>query len=140
MEMQQKKKSTLQLRNLMSKSESILINSITKTNDARKKFIANQILNKKINCLGIYKLEMKKGASNFRNSSILDIINIIKSKVKKVILYEPNIKSIDIEGIVLYNDIVKFKKESDLIISNRFDKDLEDIKHKLLCRDIFCRD
>lgn len=133
-------KDTLQLSYLMNKSESILINAITKSNDARKKIIANQILNKKINCLGIYKLEMKKGASNFRNSSVLDIINIIKSKVKKVIVYEPNIESIDIDGILLYNDIVKFKKESDLILSNRFYRDLADIKHKLLCRDIFCRD
>lgn len=133
-------KDTLQLSNLMNKSESILINSITKSNEARKNYIANQILNKKINCLGVYKLEMKKGASNFRNSSILDIINIIKYKVKKVIVYEPNIKSVDTNGILLYNDIVKFKKESDLILSNRFYKDLEDIKYKLLCRDIFCRD
>ena len=133
-------KDTLQLSNIMNKSESILINSITKSNEARKNYIANQILNKKINCLGVYKLEMKKWSSNFRNSSILDIINIIKYKVKKVIVYEPNIKSVDTNGILLYNDIVKFKKESDLILSNRFYKDLEDIKYKLLCRDIFCRD
>ncbi len=115
-----------------------LIRAIVETNTTRKDFIAKSILQKKPKIVGIYRLIMKKESDNFKQSSILGIMKRIKAKGIKIIIYEPLFKDKKtfFNSKVVY-DLKKFKKQSDIIVANRSDKNLNDIKDKLYTRDIF---
>jgi UDPglucose 6-dehydrogenase len=81
---------------------------------------------------------MKKGSDNFRTSSILDIINILKNQGKTdIIIYEPLIEEDTYEGLRVVNSLEDFKRQSDLILANRKDNDLEGVEHKVYTRDLF---
>ena len=96
------------------------------------------ILGKKKSPIGIYRLSMKTGSDNFRNSSILDIIKLIKKNKKlKIYIYEPLINDSSFMGIEVFNKLDKFKKICNLIIANRFDSKLDDIEDKVISRDLF---
>ena len=117
-----------------------IITAIVNSNQTRKEHIANMVLSKKPKVVGVYRLIMKTGSDNFRASSIIDVMNIIKDEGVKVVIFEPGLKEEELYGIDVLRDINEFKEISDIIITNRFFKELEDVKDKVYTRDIFNRD
>lgn len=116
-----------------------LFKSIIDSNEVRKDFVSEDIISKKPQTIGVYRLVMKKGSDNFRKSAIFDVINNLKKKGANIVIYEPNIDGEDFEGMKLIRDLEDFKKV-DLIIANRVEDDLKDVKDKLYTRDLFERD
>ena len=117
-----------------------LIEAIVKANNTRKTHIANMILNKKPNVVGIYRLTMKTNSDNYRFSAIQDIINILKKQNIKVIIYEPTMDKEKFNECTVINDWKNFSELSDIILANRIDETLKDVKEKVYTRDIYCRD
>ncbi|KGF03303.1 nucleotide sugar dehydrogenase [Anaerococcus lactolyticus] len=118
---------------------SALFKSIIDSNEVRKDFVSEDILAKNPQTIGVYRLVMKKGSDNFRKSAIFDVINNLKSKGANLVIYEPNLDGDDFEGMKLIRNLEDFKKV-DLIIANRVEDDLKDVKNKLYTRDLFERD
>ena len=116
-----------------------LFKSIIDSNEVRKDFVSEDIISKKPQKIGVYRLVMKKGSDNFRKSAIFDVINNLKKKGANIVIYEPNLEGDDFEGMKLIRDLEDFKKV-DLIIANRVEDDLKDVKDKLYTRDLFERD
>ncbi len=116
-----------------------IIKSTVKANNTRKHFVANSIIQKKPKVVGVYRLTMKKGSDNFRQSAIIDVLKIIKRKAKrvKILIYEPNLKDKSIFGHRIENNFKLFKKEVDIVVSNRIYKELDSVKYKLYTRDLF---
>ncbi|MEC9247187.1 MAG: nucleotide sugar dehydrogenase [Nitratireductor rhodophyticola] len=114
-----------------------LIQAIVAANKTRKDFIAEDILRRNPRIVGVHRLSMKTGSDNFRFSSIQGILKRIRSKNIDVILYEPDIKGNSYQSIPIERDINKFKNISDIIISNRFSDNLNDVHQKIYTRDIF---
>ena len=130
-------KDTQQLLKNYEKVPNNLIQAIVDTNATRKDFIANQILKKTKGTVGIYRLVMKEGADNIRESAVQDVIKRIKSNGIKVIVYEPKINDKVFFGLEVFKDLSKFKTTSDLIVANRYSEELEDVLSKVYSRDIF---
>lgn len=116
-----------------------LIKSIVDSNVTRKEYIVKSILDKGVKTVGIYRLVMKKGSDNFRQSAIFDIIKGLQKANIKINIYEPKMSN-DIEGCNTINDLDKFKNDSEIIIANRYEECLKDVEEKLYTRDIFKRD
>jgi len=114
-----------------------LIKSVITSNDKRKEYIANKIIDTDCKTIGFYKLAMKKDSDNFRSSSILDIINFVKTSDKKIIVFEPSIKNNFLNGIKFEENLEIFKSRSDLIVTNRLEDELLDVSEKVFTRDIF---
>lgn len=114
-----------------------LIEAIVLSNTTRKEFIANEIIKKSPRTVGIYRLIMKEGSSNFRSSAILDVIEKIKESGIKVIIYEPTLHKSIYNGLEIKKNLQDFKSLSDIIIANRFSNSLEDVQDKLYTRDLF---
>lgn len=118
-----------------------LIEAVVKSNKTRKEYIANEILVKNPRIVGIYRLTMKSNSDNFRASAIQDVMNTIKSAGVKMVIYEPTLSDGErFADNLLINDIKKFKEESDVILANRFDDILQDVRDKVYTRDLFKRD
>lgn len=134
-------KDTKQLLSNYNDIPNSLINAIVDSNRVRKSFIAKQIIEKagKGKVVGIYRLIMKTESDNFRESSVIDIMNELKSNDVKVIIYEP-IVSDSYLGFPIINNIDEFTSLSDIIIANRMSEDIKKFKEKLYCRDIYERD
>lgn len=116
-----------------------LIQAIVKTNELRKEFVIQQILSKKIDTVGFYRLIMKHESDNFRNSVMLDLINEIQ-KYKKIFIYEPLISDVCYNGYMIENDFNNFVNKSELIVANRMDKQLLPYKDKVYTSDIYTSD
>lgn len=117
-----------------------IISAIVSSNKTRKDFIAEQIISKNPKTVGIYRLTMKTGSDNFRQSSIQGIIKRLKTKNIDIVIYEPTIKEkIFLDSVVVKN-INTFKQVSDVIIANRYDENISDVKDKVYTRDLFSRD
>lgn len=114
-----------------------LIHAVVDANNTRKRFIARQIIEKQPHQVGVYRLSMKKDADNFRDSAILDVINILKQYGMNISIYEPASEADSFEGCTVINNLKVFKQQNDLIIANRWHDELLDIKDKVYSRDVF---
>ena len=117
-----------------------LISAIVDANTIRKDFVADSIISKNPKVVGVYRLIMKSGSDNYRESSIQGIMKRIKAKGIKVIIYEPEIKDVEFFHSKVINDLDEFKKKSDIIVANRMSKDISDLKDKVYTRDLFNSD
>ena len=123
-----------------------LISAVVTANATRKDFIAKRILMKNPKTVGIYRLIMKEGSDNFRQSSIQGIMKRIAEKSQngsskvKIIVYEPNLTESQFFGAEVVADLAKFKAAADLIIANRYNADLADVLPKVYTRDLYFRD
>lgn len=114
-----------------------LIQAIIHSNQTRKQFIVKEILKKRPNVVGIYRLTMKSGSDNFRDSAIQDIMRELKEYNMEVIVYEPTLETTEFQGYVLRNKLTEFLEESDVILANRMHPDLDAVKIKVYTRDLF---
>ena len=130
-------KDTKQLLASYDKVPNNIIRAIVEANITRKDFIADNIIRKNPNIVGVYRLVMKSGSDNFRSSSIKGIIDRIKAKGIEVVIYEPYYKEDTFYCSRVIKDLNEFKKISDLIIANRKSKELLDVEHKVYTRDLF---
>lgn len=130
-------KDTKQLASMLDSSP--LIKNIDNSNECRKKFIINQILiNLNPKTVGVYSVAMKAGSDNSRGAAILDIIKAFVRVGINVIVYEPTGRQAEcIEGVSMQSDLAKFKKDSEVILTNRMAIDLDDVADKVYTRDIF---
>lgn len=119
---------------------SSLINSVNISNDDRKQFILEYIMEKNPNLIGIYRINMKSKSKNFRESSIIDILIMLKNKNCNISIYEPLLKGESFYECKLEDNLSEFKAKVDLIISNRIDDQILDVRHKVFSRDIFNKD
>ena len=114
-----------------------LIGAIVDSNSKRKDLIAEEIIKKSPGVVGIYRLVMKTGSDNFRNSSIQGIMKRIKSKGVKVIVYEPKFQGSEFFGSLVVNDLNDFVKQADIILANRIDDTMSGFVDKVYTRDLF---
>ena len=117
-----------------------IIRAIVDANRTRKDHIAEQIIKRNPKKVGIYRLTMKTNSDNFRASSIQGIMKRIKAKGIEVVVYEPVLKEDTFFNSKVVKDIEEFKKECDIIVSNRLSKELFDVEEKVYTRDLFNRD
>ncbi len=117
-----------------------MIEAIVKSNDTRKKHIANMILKRNPKTVGIYRLTMKTDSDNFRASAIQSIIELLKQNNVEIVIYEPTLDSNTFADLKVVKDFTEFKNISDIIVANRLEEELQDCKDKVYTRDIFARD
>lgn len=117
-----------------------LISAIVESNKTRKDHIADEIISKNPKTVGIYRLAMKSGSDNFRASAIQGVMKRIKAKGIDVVIYEPTLKETLFFNSKVIQDINEFKNICDVIITNRLEESLNDVKNKIYTRDIFFRD
>jgi UDPglucose 6-dehydrogenase len=114
-----------------------LMGAIIESNGLRKEFIADKIVELKPKVVGIYRLVMKEGSDNFRESSIQDVIKLITSKGIKVIIFEPLVGDDSFGGLEVVNDFEEFSMQSEIILANRMNNELNSVSDKVFTRDIF---
>ena len=114
-----------------------IIQAIVDANRTRKDFIADRIISKNYKTVGIYRLVMKEGSDNIRDSAIQGIMKRIKAKGIEVIIYEPRINEEKFFGSKVIKNIDEFKQKSELIVANRISNEISSLGHKIYTRDIF---
>lgn len=117
-----------------------LIRAIVDSNSTRKQFIVDQVLAMQPKVVGAFRLTMKSGSDNFRQSSTLDVIDQLKAHGVEVIVYEPTSTLAELQGCRVVNDLAAFKQASDVVIANRYDRVLDDVAEKVYTRDLWQRD
>lgn len=115
-----------------------LIHAIVESNETRKQFIANHIIQTMSgHTVGIYRLTMKSQSDNFRDAAIQSVIAYLKEAGKDIIIFEPTYKQDYFKGIPVYQNLAQFKAKSDIIVANRLDTGLDDVRDKVYTRDLF---
>lgn len=114
-----------------------LIQAIIHSNKTRKQFIVKEILKKRPNIVGIYRLTMKAGSDNFRDSAIQDIIRELEEYNVQIQIYEPTLQQDKFENYMVNNDLMVFSSSSDVILANRLSEDLKQVSSKVYTRDLF---
>ena len=145
-------KDTKQLLANYDKVPQNLIEAIVAANLTRKDFIADEIIDRASHMvhhsgdrsirpiIGIYRLTMKSGSDNFRQSAVQGVMKRIKARGYTVIVYEPTLDAPDFFGSTVTHDLARFKAESDIIVANRWNQDIADVPDKVFTRDLFRRD
>ena len=133
-------KDTKQLRANYTNVPQNLVSAIVDANSTRKDFIADQIIAKHPNIVGIYRLTMKANSDNFRQSSVQGVMKRIKAKGIEVVIYEPSATEDTFFNSRVIRDIDAFKAMSDVIIANRYSEDIADVLDKVYTRDLYFRD
>lgn len=133
-------KDTKQLLANYKKVPQNLIQAIVSSNSTRKDFIADRIIQLKPKIVGIYRLVMKKESDNFRASAIQGIMKRLKAKNIKMVIYEPTCFDNSFFNSRVLSSLSEFKRQADVIISNRIHEDLSDVSEKVFTRDLFGRD
>lgn len=114
-----------------------LIQAIVDANRTRKDFVADQIIKKEPKIVGVYRLVMKQGSDNFRQSAIQGIMKRIKAKGIEVVVFEPYLKQDEFYHSRVIRDLDEFKKISEVIVANRMVEEIQDVKDKVYTRDLF---
>lgn len=114
-----------------------LIRAVVKSNATRKNYIANKIMEDHPETVGIYRITMKSGSDNFRQSAVIDIMKILRGEGVNVLVYEPTLKDDSIEGFQVEHDFNTFTENSDIILANRLEDDLLSVKDKVYTRDLY---
>lgn len=114
-----------------------LMSAVVSSNETRKEFIADKILSLNPGVVGFYRLIMKEGSDNFRESAIRGIIERVQGRGVAVIIYEPNLDEAIFEGSDVIRNLDVFKTKADIIVANRQSSDLKDCQHKVFSRDLF---
>lgn len=117
-----------------------IISAIVSANSTRKDFIAEQVLARHPRVVGVYRLTMKEGSDNFRQSSVQGVMKRIKEQGAEVIIYEPALRQDAFMGSRVVRDLSEFKRLSDVIIANRYNEEIKDCMDKVYTRDIYYRD
>jgi len=133
-------KDTKQLRANYENVPNSLIAPIVDANSTRKDFIAEAIIKRNPNVVGIYRLVMKSGSDNFRSSAIQGVMKRIKAKGIEVIIYEPALEESEFFRSKVMSNLDAFKQQADVIIANRLSDDIADVKDKVYTRDLFGND
>lgn len=117
-----------------------IMSAIVDANRTRKDHIADMVIKKNPNIVGVYRLTMKTDSDNFRQSAIQGVMKRIKAKGIEVVVYEPALKEDEFYRSRVIKDLDEFKKISDVIITNRLSDEIKDVREKVYTRDIFSRD
>ncbi len=117
-----------------------IMQAIVDSNETRKDFLVEELINTKAKIIGIYRLIMKSNSDNYRESAILGIIERLKEKNVDIIIYEPQISQDKLEGLPIIKDLNDFISKSEIIIANRYHPELEKAKEKIYTRDISNKD
>jgi len=133
-------KDTKQLKANYKDIPNSLISAIVEANSTRKDFIANSIISREPRVVGVYRLIMKIGSDNFRESSVQGVMKRIKAKGIEVVVYEPELLEDKFYNSKVINDLSDFKKISDVIIANRVTNEIKDVIVKVYSRDLFNSD
>ena len=130
-------KDTKQLEQNFSEIPQRIISAVVTSNQARKLYIAQQIINQRPTLVGIYRLSMKSGSDNYRESAVIDVIQTLKDHKIAVQIFEPMINDTIFNGCRINNNLLDFKKTSDLIVANRLEQEISDFSEKVYSRDVY---
>lgn len=114
-----------------------IIRAIVDANSTRKDFLADEVIKQQPKTVGVYRLVMKAGSDNFRQSSVQGIMKRIKAKGIEVIVYEPELTEVEFFNSRVERDLSAFKKTADIILANRMVRELDNVTEKVFTRDLF---
>ena len=117
-----------------------IIQAIVDSNETRINYLTDKILDENPKIIGIYRLVMKEGSDNWRQSAVLGVMNRLKTHPVELIIYEPAMEASEFAGCQVIRDLEVFKTTCDLILANRMHPDLNDISDKIFSRDLFTTD